>query len=32
MRTKVIIRSLLFSFALLVVSHGAFSQVGVGIP
>ena len=31
MRTTVAIRSLLFSFALLVFSHGAFAQIGVGI-
>src|ERR1700733_4181549 len=31
MRTKIAIRSLLFSFALLVFSHGAFAQIGIGI-
>jgi hypothetical protein len=31
MRTTVAIRSLLFSFVLLVLSHGAFAQIGVGI-
>jgi hypothetical protein len=31
MRTTVAIRSLLFSFVLLAVSHGAFAQIGVGI-
>ena len=31
MRTTVAIRSLLFSFALLAFSHGAFAQIGVGI-
>ena len=31
MRTTVAIRSLLFSFVLLALSHGAFAQIGVGI-
>src|ERR1700722_15447171 len=31
MRTKIAIRSLLFSFALLVFSHGAFAQIGIGV-
>ena len=31
MRTAVAIRSLLFSFVLLILSHGAFAQIGVGI-
>jgi hypothetical protein len=31
MRTRIAIRSLLFSFVLLVFSHGAFAQIGVGI-
>ena len=31
MRTTVAIRSLLFSFVLLGLSHGAFAQIGVGI-
>jgi WXXGXW repeat (2 copies) len=31
MRKAIAIRSLLFSFALLVFSHGAFAQIGVGL-
>jgi hypothetical protein len=31
MRTAVAIRSLLFSFVLLIVSHGAVAQIGIGI-
>ena len=31
MRTTVTFRSLLFSFVLLVFSHGAFAQIGIGI-
>jgi WXXGXW repeat (2 copies) len=31
MRTRVTIRSLLFSFVLLVFSHGVFGQIGIGI-
>jgi hypothetical protein len=31
MHTKIAIRSLLFSIVLLVFSHGAFAQIGVGI-
>ena len=31
MHTKITIRSLLFSLVLLIFSHGAFAQIGVGI-
>jgi hypothetical protein len=31
MRRTVVIRSLLFSIALLVFSHGAFAQIGIGV-
>src|ERR1700678_2328515 len=31
MRTTIAIRSLLFSFVLLIFSHGAFAQIGIGI-
>jgi len=31
MRTTIAFRSLLFSFVLLVLSHNAFAQIGVGI-
>jgi WXXGXW repeat (2 copies) len=31
MRTRITIRSLLFSFVILILSHGAFAQFGVGI-
>jgi hypothetical protein len=31
MRTKIAVRSLLFTFLLLAFSHGAFAQIGIGI-